>query len=89
MWQAGLPSPHLSYFSSSTLPRLFNKSGFATVKTGSLESLSTRGLYERIRYDRSVGPAKAAVLYAMARGVKLIAGLFQSDIQYFVFRKDG
>jgi hypothetical protein len=87
MWQRGLPSPHLSYFSASTLSRLFERAGFKLVRSGALVSISTRDLYRRIRYDRAVGPGKAAALYAAARGAKLIVGAFPSDIQYFVLRK--
>ena len=86
MWQVGLPSPHLSYFSASTLLRLFNAAGFELTRSGSLNAIDVNGLYQRIRYDRSIGPARAAAFYAVARTVKLVAGLFPSDIQYFVFR---
>jgi SAM-dependent methyltransferase len=88
MWQEGFPSPHLSYFSPSTLPRLFNNAGFTVVRSGSLESLSTEGLYQRIRYDRKVSRIKAAPLYAAARALRLVAGSFPSDVQYFAFRLD-
>ena len=89
MWQVGLPSPHLSYFSAATVPRLFAANGFTLVRSGPLEAVITEGLYERIRYDRAVGPVKAAALYAAARMVKLAVGAFPSDIQYFVFRPAG
>lgn len=87
MWQVNLPSPHLSYFSAVTLQRLMVRHGFEPIRSGSLEAFLTKGLYNRIRYDRSVGAAKAAFLYTAARMLKLITGLFASDIQYFVFRK--
>jgi SAM-dependent methyltransferase len=89
MWQLGLPSPHLSYFSAATLLRLFEDAGFRQMRSGALESISTRGLYERIRSDRSVGPTKAFALYAAARTVRLVASAFPSDIQYFVFQYRG
>lgn len=87
MWQEGLPSPHLNYFSSSTLPRLFERNGFVLEKSGPLQSMAMKGLYRRIRYDRKTGAVSAAVLYGAALLVKLGLTLFPSDIQYFVFRR--
>ena len=51
--------------------------------------MSTKGLYQRIRYDREVGWTKAAALYAAARALRLVTNAFPSDIQYFVFRAAG
>jgi SAM-dependent methyltransferase len=89
MWQEGLPSPHLSYFTAPALERMFADAGLALVRRGELASIVTTGLYARIRYDRSVGPARAAVLYGAALAARAVAGLFPSDIQYFVFRRPG
>lgn len=86
MWQKGLPSPHLSYFSRGTLPTLMERAGFTLVKDGDLESIRTDGLYERIRYDKNVSTPKAAAIYASARLLKGISSAFPSDIRYFVFK---
>jgi SAM-dependent methyltransferase len=86
MWQAGLPSPHLSYFTGITLQRLFEAAGFSCVQQGQLRSLSSNGLYDRIRYDRDIGFVKAAALYTIARAAGAVSRVFTSDIQYFVFR---
>jgi SAM-dependent methyltransferase len=86
MWQAELPSPHLSYFTRMTLRRLFERAGFSCVRQGQLQSLSSNGLYDRIRYDRDIGPVKATVLYMLALVAGAVNGVFPSDIQYFVFR---
>ncbi len=89
MWQEGLPSPHLSYFTAPALERLFADAGLRLERQGELASIVTTGLYARIRYDRSVGPVRAAVLFAAALAARAVAGLFPSDIQYFVFRRPG
>jgi SAM-dependent methyltransferase len=86
MWQAGLPSPHLSYFNGMTLRRLFEAAGFTCVRQGQLQSFSGNGLYDRIRYDRDIGLMKAAALYTIARAAGAVNGLIPSDIQYFVFQ---
>ena len=41
MWQAGLPSPHLSYFTGKTLQQLFEAAGFSCVRQGQLQPLSS------------------------------------------------
>jgi len=86
MWQVGLPSPHLSYFTGKTLQRLFEAAGFTCVRQGQLQTFSSNGLYDRIRYDRDIGSFKAVVLYTLARAAGTVSGAFPSDIQYFVFR---
>jgi SAM-dependent methyltransferase len=87
MWQRGLPSPHLNYFTGPTLARAFGQAGFASIRQGQLQSVAKEGLYERIRYDRAVGPARATAMYAAARVARAMTGFFPSDIQYFVFQR--
>ena len=57
------------------------------IRRGTLSSIVTKGLYARIRYDRSVGKSRALLLFAAALVARAVAGLFPSDIQYFVFRR--
>lgn len=87
MWQKGLPSPHLSYFSRTTLPQLILKFGFDLRLSRDLPSVSTKGLYDRIRYDKEIGPIKAAILFVAARALVPITKMTASDSRYFVFRK--
>jgi SAM-dependent methyltransferase len=89
MWQKGLPSPHLSYFSADTLRRLMERSGFRLEQQGELEAIVTDGLYERIRYDRNIGALRANALYIAAHGMRLLGRVTSSDIWYFAFRKAG
>jgi len=87
LWQEGLPSPHRSYFSAETLPRLVARHGFVLRTSGSLRSLTREGLYQRIRYDRRVGAAQAALVYLAARTLIPVLRLFPSDVGYFVFAR--
>jgi len=87
MWQEGLPSPHLAYYSTRTLLRLTRAHGFQLVAQGRLASMTTKGLWARIRYDRSVSPLQAAAFYAAAAGLTAVSGLLPPDIGYFVLRK--
>ena len=41
MWRAGLPSPHLSYFTRKTLQQLFEAAGFSCVRQGQLQPWSS------------------------------------------------
>lgn len=87
MWQEGLPSPHLAYYSAATLLRLMRAHGFEPVAQGRLPSMTTRGLWARIRYDRSVSPMKAAALYVVAAALAVVSDALPPDIGYFVLRK--
>jgi SAM-dependent methyltransferase len=87
MWQKGLRSPHLSYFSPATLPRLMECAGLRLVRRGNLETIFKEGLYERIRYDRNIGALRAGGLFAAAHAMRVLERLGQSDIQYFAFQK--
>lgn len=86
LWQRGLPSPHRSYFSTSTIVRFMQQNGFTLVKSGVLDSIVTRGLFERIRYDRKMGIFQASVIYLATRAIQPLIGLFPSDTGYFIFR---
>jgi len=87
MWQEGLPSPHLAYYSAAAVLQLFRAHGFEPVAHGRLPSMTTKGLWARIRYDRSVSPLNAAALYAVAFGLAAVSDLLPPDIGYFVLRK--
>jgi SAM-dependent methyltransferase len=87
MWQEGLPSPHLAYYSPATALQLFRSHGFEPVAQGRLPSMTTKGLWARIRYDRSVSPLKAAALYVIAAGLTAVSGVLPADIGYVVIRR--
>lgn len=87
MWQQGLPSPHLSYFSAETLGRLMQRAGFSLLRQGSIEAIATDGLYERIRYDKKMSAAKASAYLVAAHIMRAVGHVAPSDINYFAFRK--
>lgn len=87
MWQEGLPSPHLAYYSAAALLRLLAAHGFEPVARGRLASMTTRGLWPRIRYDRSLSAPKAAVLFLAAMGLTAVSALLPPDIGYFILRR--
>jgi 2-polyprenyl-3-methyl-5-hydroxy-6-metoxy-1,4-benzoquinol methylase len=87
MWQEGLPSPHLSYFSSENLVRLFTGRGFRLHTSGSLRSVTAAGLMARIRFDRRINRLLARAYYAVALAAVPLLPLLPPDIRFFAFRK--
>ncbi len=87
LWQWGLPSPHVSYFSVTNLARFMQDAGFVLGAEGKFKTLSPHGLMERIGYDKQAGKFKIVCLYALLLiGMRVLAFL-PPDIRYFVFRK--
>jgi SAM-dependent methyltransferase len=87
LWQKGLPSPHLSYFSRYTLPHFVTRRGFRPIRAFDLPSVATSKLWSRIRYDTSLGFVRALGIFI---GVLLMVPLTKitaSDARCFVFRK--
>jgi SAM-dependent methyltransferase len=87
MWQKGLPSPHQSYFSRSNLPTFLARYGFTLVVDAPLPSIELKGLYDRIRYDRSVNAIQGMTLHAASVVAWLASAFFPSDIRVLVFRR--
>lgn len=53
LWQKGFPSPHLHYFHPDCLAELARRHGFREVHRGELATVELRGLWHRLRYDRT------------------------------------
>ncbi len=85
LWQAGYPSPHVSYFDETTLRRLAAGSGFAFVTSRSLATLTLRGLWQRLHMDRPVSPASCLLAAALVVARILLLAL-PADQSLFVFR---
>jgi SAM-dependent methyltransferase len=60
LWQVGFPSPHLWYFSRRGLASLLGRHGMRAAYVGSLPSLTRRGLWQRVHFDRRPSPASIA-----------------------------
>lgn len=86
LWQAGLPSPHLSYFSDDTLRRFVERrSSLVLAEAFTLPSIVREGLRERIATTHS-GPVGAA-LYAALWLATPAMGALPADIIVHVYRK--
>ena len=53
MWQRNFPSPHLSYFDPDNLSELVQNHHFHEIYRSNLNSVTTKGLWERLRYDKN------------------------------------
>ncbi len=87
MWQAGFPSPHLYFFESRHLVRLANEAGFVLVNESALPSMSTSGLWARLRMDRTQPLWLHLVVWPLLMLLSPLVQLLPNDIGLLVFRK--
>jgi SAM-dependent methyltransferase len=88
LWQMGMPSPHVSYFSPKNLSLLAQRhSSLQLIEGFSLPSVSRQGLASRIGASHS--GTKGALMFAVIWGLSFIFPLLPSDIEVLLFRKPG
>lgn len=87
LWQRGLPSPHVWYFTTDNLAQAVAAHGFTPVGEVRLETVEIAGLWERIRYvkDQSLALSMAAYVFAVA--TYPLTRLFPADATVCFFRK--
>ncbi|MEN5040952.1 class I SAM-dependent methyltransferase [Stenotrophomonas sp. TWI1149] len=81
MWQKGFPSPHVHYLDDRTMAALGARAGLRLHSVRTLRSISVRGLYARIRYDRSVSATKALATTGVLAVLAPLLGLLPADIK--------
>lgn len=84
MWQKGFPSPHVHYLDDESIRAIGGRSSLELVQMRTLPSLSTKGLYARIRYDRNVSAAKAALMTGVLTVASPLLRLLPADIKVWV-----
>jgi hypothetical protein len=86
LWQKGLPSPHVSYFSPESLRLLVERSsGLERIATFSLASLARAGLYDRV--TSTFRGLRGRILFGIAWLGSFGLPLLPADIQVAVFRR--
>jgi 2-polyprenyl-3-methyl-5-hydroxy-6-metoxy-1,4-benzoquinol methylase len=86
LWQAGLPSPHLSYFHPDCLARLVAGESFDETERGTLPLYDVPTLWSRLRFARGTSlPVAAATWLALASMSPFLRWL-PADISYQIFR---
>jgi len=89
LWQKGFPSPHLSYFTAPLLQRLAGQHRFRRLGGSRLPAIALRGLWSRLRYDRSASLAASAVVYVGTCALLPVLRLLPPDISFGIFELDG
>ena len=87
MWQKNLPSPHIHYFNKENLCRLFSKYKFQVIKSGALETILIKGLYQRISWAGNLSTLTRSVIYCILIDMIPLIKFLPSDIMYVVFKK--
>ncbi len=87
LWQRGLPSPHVWYFTPALLTQAATRTGFEPAATLRLDTIELMGLWSRIRADRNTSIGVALTSYAFAAAVYPLSKVLPSDATAGFFRK--
>jgi SAM-dependent methyltransferase len=87
MWQRGLPSPHLWYFTPANLTQAAAKAGFTPVGQLRLDTVALKGLWARIRCVRDQPLLVSMAAYAFAVLTWPVARIAPADAVVCFFRK--
>jgi SAM-dependent methyltransferase len=87
LWQREFPSPHLSYFTAPLLRKLALKHGFSSLHGSRLASVALRGLWSRLRYDRTSGIVGSAAVFAGTCALLPVVRILPPDISLEVFQR--
>ena len=88
LWQVDFPSPHLFYFTAPQLAQIAANLGLREVVRTSLPSLDLRGLWRRLRYDRSRGLLSCLLMWPVLAALMPILRALPNDIGLQVFTSD-
>ena len=87
LWQRGMPSPHLWYFTPQGLSTVVERHGFTRVMQTSLKSITRAGLWERIHFDRRPSVVSVAAFAALWTSASVLNMKRASDVMLLVFRR--
>ena len=89
LWQKDFPSPHLSYFKAPLLRTLAQRLGLQPVYSSRLPSVALRGLWSRLRYDKSASAIGSGAAFAATCALLPFLRALPSDISLEIFEKTG
>ncbi len=89
MWQRGLPSPHLWYFTPANLTQAAERAGFQPAGQVRLDTIAIKGLWARIRCVKDATLATSIAAYAFALLTWPVARLAPADAVVCFFRRPG
>ena len=87
LWQRGLPSPHIWYFTAANLRQALGRHGLAEIERLPLDTVGIKGLWARIRCVKSEPLLLSLAAYVFAVATYPVARLMPSDAQACFFRK--
>jgi len=87
MWQQGLPSPHLHYFSARSLAKLAARHNFMLQRSEEIDAVTFKGLWQRVRYAGSYHVLRDVVPFLGALALLPFARLASSDAIILFFRR--
>lgn len=86
MWQKDFPSPHVHYLDDPSMQAIARHAGLQISAVRSLPSISSRGLYARIRADRNVSFAKAALVTSVLTLAAPAMRVLPADIKVWLLQ---
>ncbi len=87
LWQVDFPSPHLFYFTTHSLTLLAQRTGFELIHQSRLKSLSSQGLWARLRMDATQPVWRHALQWIILRALIPLLSILPADIGLMMFRK--
>jgi 2-polyprenyl-3-methyl-5-hydroxy-6-metoxy-1,4-benzoquinol methylase len=88
LWQYGLPSPHLHYFTTKALTALIESRGFTVLQVRGLSSLTRRGLWQRIRMVDRPDIVNMLAFAGMYMAADVLNSPAMSDIVHIIAERD-
>ena len=89
MWQQGFPSPHVHYLDDMSIRAIAGHAGLKVSAVSTLPSISSQGLYARIRADRGVSFWKAALITALLTLAAPVMRFLPADIKVWSLQAKG
>ncbi|WP_312318556.1 class I SAM-dependent methyltransferase [Stenotrophomonas sp.] len=89
LWQKGLPSPHVHYLDDDSMQAIAGHAAMQVAAVRTLPSLTARGLYARIRADRSVPAAKAMLVASVLSVASPALRILPADIKVWMLQAKG
>ena len=87
LWQRGMPSPHVWYFTPALLKRAAASAGFQHVEDTRLATIELRGLWARIRYVSGTPWLMSVAAFIFSWVTYPVSALVPSDATACFFRR--
>lgn len=87
LWQKGFPSPHVHYFDDASMQAIAERAGLSMSAIRTLPSMSSKGLYARIRTDRNLSLTKAVAMAAVLSVAAPVLRVMPSDIKVWMLQQ--